>query len=338
MLNQNQSKRVNLLKLLLVIPLLALFLVGFNTKEVIKFSEKSSSTISQQDIKVELVIDKNSTDKILNKNTEFFKKRGVSIQFKGIKRNSKDEITSILIAYDNNAGEIGNYKINQNSPIEPIKVVFIEEDEGNHKIVVGKAIETNTETVNPNNHDIINVQVRKEGDKEIILLEGKEITRKDLANQGKVEKMFVKMLSISDTISADMKINKVSLDNETIQLIEPSDTINSKNKKDFILIKKADSIIYKTTEIVIDKKDDGNLFILDTNNAVDYPNHFKVVTSDLSKPLFILNGKEITAMEFENLDHDKFDTISILNGDEAEKKYGKKAENGVVQITMKKEK
>ena len=197
MLNQNQSKRVNLLKLLLVIPLLALFLVGFNTKEVIKFSEKSSSTISQQDIKVELVIDKNSTDKILNKNTEFFKKRGVSIQFKGIKRNSKDEITSILIAYDNNAGEIGNYKINQNSPIEPIKVVFIEEDEGNHKIVVGKAIETNTETVNPNNHDIINVQVRKEGDKEIILLEGKEITRKELANQGKVEKMFVKMLSIS---------------------------------------------------------------------------------------------------------------------------------------------
>ncbi|MFS4493841.1 peptidoglycan DD-metalloendopeptidase family protein [Maribacter sp. 2308TA10-17] len=41
MLNQNQSQRINLLKLLIVLPFLVVFLVSFNTKEVVKFSEES---------------------------------------------------------------------------------------------------------------------------------------------------------------------------------------------------------------------------------------------------------------------------------------------------------
>ena len=43
MLNQNQSKRINLLKFLIVLPFLGLFLLGFNTKEIVKFSENESS-------------------------------------------------------------------------------------------------------------------------------------------------------------------------------------------------------------------------------------------------------------------------------------------------------
>ncbi len=42
MLNQNQSKKINAVKLLFVVPLLALFVMGFNTKEVVKFSEEST--------------------------------------------------------------------------------------------------------------------------------------------------------------------------------------------------------------------------------------------------------------------------------------------------------
>ncbi|PRX54013.1 M23/M56 family metallopeptidase [Flagellimonas meridianipacifica] len=41
MLNQSKSKRINLLKLLLVLPLLGLFLVGFNTEEIVEFSYTS---------------------------------------------------------------------------------------------------------------------------------------------------------------------------------------------------------------------------------------------------------------------------------------------------------
>ena len=45
MLNQKQSKSVNRLKLLFVLPFLGLFLFGFNTKEVVKFSEVPSPQI-----------------------------------------------------------------------------------------------------------------------------------------------------------------------------------------------------------------------------------------------------------------------------------------------------
>lgn len=44
MLNQNQSKRINLIKLFIVFPFLGVFLVGFNSKEIIKFSEESIVT------------------------------------------------------------------------------------------------------------------------------------------------------------------------------------------------------------------------------------------------------------------------------------------------------
>ena len=39
MLNQSKSKRINLLKFLPILPIIGLFLMGFNTKEVVKFSE-----------------------------------------------------------------------------------------------------------------------------------------------------------------------------------------------------------------------------------------------------------------------------------------------------------
>ncbi len=64
MLNQTQSKRINKLKLLLVLPLLAVFVLSFNTREVVKFSEETgadapvpeavvdfASPLHQQDIK-----------------------------------------------------------------------------------------------------------------------------------------------------------------------------------------------------------------------------------------------------------------------------------------------
>ncbi|WP_281542637.1 M23/M56 family metallopeptidase [Maribacter aestuarii] len=40
MLNQTQSKRINLIKILIVLPFLGIFLVAFNTKEVVKFADQ----------------------------------------------------------------------------------------------------------------------------------------------------------------------------------------------------------------------------------------------------------------------------------------------------------
>ncbi len=42
MLNQSKSKRINLLKLLFILPILGLFMAGFNTKEVVAFNDTPS--------------------------------------------------------------------------------------------------------------------------------------------------------------------------------------------------------------------------------------------------------------------------------------------------------
>lgn len=55
MLNQNQSKRINSLKLLVVLPVLLLFLAGFNTKEVVKFNENEQLELLKNPAEVEFI-------------------------------------------------------------------------------------------------------------------------------------------------------------------------------------------------------------------------------------------------------------------------------------------
>jgi hypothetical protein len=50
-------------------------------------------------------------------------------------------------------------------------------------------------------------------------------------------------------------------------------------------------------------------------------------------PLIIVNGKEVDSLSA--LNPDEIRTINILKGQEAIKKYGKKASNGVILIELK---
>ena len=58
--------------------------------------------------------------------------------------------------------------------------------------------------------------------------------------------------------------------------------------------------------------------------------------STAPKPLYIVDGKEYNN-ELDNLDPKNIESINVLKGETATKKYGKKGENGVVEITLKKE-
>jgi len=52
-------------------------------------------------------------------------------------------------------------------------------------------------------------------------------------------------------------------------------------------------------------------------------------------PLFILKGKEISEEEMQKIEPSSIYKVNVLKGDEAIKKYGEKAKNGVVEITLK---
>jgi len=54
-------------------------------------------------------------------------------------------------------------------------------------------------------------------------------------------------------------------------------------------------------------------------------------------PLIIIDGKESSKTDLENLDQDKIQSINVLKDEQAFKKYGKKGTDGVVEIITKKE-
>lgn len=52
-------------------------------------------------------------------------------------------------------------------------------------------------------------------------------------------------------------------------------------------------------------------------------------------PLFLLNGKEIPAESFSQLNPDNLGAINVLTDEQAQKKYGEKGKYGAVEITTK---
>lgn len=56
------------------------------------------------------------------------------------------------------------------------------------------------------------------------------------------------------------------------------------------------------------------------------------------EPIYFIDGRKKRAKDFRNLDDRDIETAQIITGNEAVKKYGKNAENGVVLITTKKKK
>jgi hypothetical protein len=58
-------------------------------------------------------------------------------------------------------------------------------------------------------------------------------------------------------------------------------------------------------------------------------------TPSENKPLYILEGKEITKKDLNKIDTNNIKSVNVLKGESAINKYGKKGENGVVEIIMK---
>ena len=53
------------------------------------------------------------------------------------------------------------------------------------------------------------------------------------------------------------------------------------------------------------------------------------------KPMFIIDGKESKEKDMKKLDPSEIATVNVYKGEKAKEKYGKRGENGVVEITTK---
>ncbi|WP_457611399.1 M56 family metallopeptidase [Lutibacter sp.] len=318
MLHKKRSTTKSQWKYALLLPILVVFIVTFNTK-IIAQEKKLLETNGITNLKIELIIDKNSTDENLNEEASFFKKEfNIVVTFKGIKRNSNGEITAIKIdAKGKNLRS--KFENSGSNPINPIKISYNSEGAifsiGNvsqhrkmsiheiHKLANTYYAEKNNnkrkrytvtttyleDNLPEQNDSLKKIAAEVTDDNEYIVIRSKNTTKSNN--------------TIVKTVNS---IGKDSLDNDNA----------SEFKNDFTVKTDNDKII----RYIITKKD-NNIYI----------------SSENDKPFYYINGKEIGIEEVEKLDPNTIEKIEIIKGESATKKYGEKAKNGIVFITLKKE-
>lgn len=216
------------------------------------------STKAKNDTEV-ILITKNLTDTNLDAIIRKLKKKGITIKFKGIKRNKDGEITAIKINV-NSEGSNANYVINSDDPIKPIKISF---DENGENLSIGNVLKNQT-CVTTYKTEVVE----------------------------KVDKDAIEMVYVVK----EARVIKKQGDKSKKEVV----VISTKNKKE-------DKIVIRGIH-----SDDG------------------------TKPLIIIDGKE-SKKSLKDLKPDGIKSVTVLKGEQAIKKHGDKGKNGVVEITTKKD-
>jgi beta-lactamase regulating signal transducer with metallopeptidase domain len=127
MLQQPQSKGIQKMKHLIILPVLALFLTAFNTETEYRIASPASEITNPFIAELQLVLDKDTTDKELLELKEKLAEDGIDFSYTTV-RNETGEIIGINLhlAGKNSNGKSfsGSYNSEDTDPIAPIFVNF----------------------------------------------------------------------------------------------------------------------------------------------------------------------------------------------------------------------
>ena len=262
-----------------------------------------------------MLISKESSQDELKVVTKTFAEKALNVKFSGVKRNNKDEITAIKInAKATNGKASASYASDNDEGINPIQISF---DNENNNISIGSSQGRHMSELHfsdGENHENMKHHMKSDGKKMIFI-------SKDGDNEGDEEDEDINIWidEKGDTTKIIKKKIMVKMnegeDHEDIhEIIIEEDGNGKKIKKEIIKIKgsKGDGKESKKEKIIV---------ISDSENE---------------NPLIILNGKEISKKEMEELDPDSIKMIDVLKGDKATEKHGDKGKDGVIIITTKK--
>ncbi len=307
MLNQNQSKKINVLKTLLVAPLLGLLLASFNVEETYLYQNSDSVESVMDDKKVELSINKGTTDTELDNIKKDLAKDGIDFSYTTVRNDDKEIISiSLNLSGKNSKGESfsGSYNSNSEGPINPITVLY---DDDNNAVSFWNTPKTNIVIHKMDEDDIT---WSTSNDKEIIVKE---------ADGKKVVIVDGEQLSEDEAEEMDFILKKDG-DKNVIFL-------KSDDDKKFEVKKNGNVIIIK------DSDDDEDVEVIGDENS----SFFFVDTDGKGEPIYIVDGKKTKPKDAKKISPDHIERIDVLKGNAAIKKYGKKAKNGVVEIITKKD-
>ena len=122
--------------------------------------------------------------------------------------------------------------------------------------------------------------------------------------------------------------------------VKITDKLSHKEKKQaqknglvIVNLKVNDNKCKACDDVKDEKSETINITISDLNDISVQNN--SIILKGNSKPLFVVDGKEVSQVE--DIHPDTIKSISVLKGESAVKTYGEKGKNGVIVITLKKE-
>jgi hypothetical protein len=207
MLNTNQSQRKNIWKYTLVVPFLIAFIFLFQFETVAQVREIEIIENGAKAVEViEFIIDKNTSDTEIKKETEALKKNyGIELNVSKLKRNKQKEIYLIEVKFKDSEGNTGKISSNGEEPIQPIR--FFKELDQNGKGEVGfggESMKTVFKQMTTNSPNQILI-----GDS-IIEIKTIDIKPQDLPNHPNKKQLYI--INGKEYSSEDLKDKKVEVD------------------------------------------------------------------------------------------------------------------------------
>ncbi|MBA4746525.1 MAG: hypothetical protein H2058_14815 [Muricauda sp.] len=328
MLNQNQSKKINVLKTLAVVPLLGLLLVSFSIEETYLYrdSDSTGSSMSEKrskdNKKIEFTVDKNTSDAKLDNIKKDLAKDGINFSYTVVRNDAKEIIEiSLQLSGKNDEGKKvnGNYSSNSDGPIGPITVIYDDENNAvsfwnaskDKHVSIRKIKGTRSWTTD----DETEVVIKKIDDEKVVIVDGKRLSNK------KSEKSHIK----DDEDVKHITIKKIEKKGEGSNMV-----IFSTDKDKDIEVKRNNNVM-----VIKDSDDDEDIEVISNDDDASF---FFIDNYGKGELLYYVDGKKAKAKDIKKILPSDIKNMTVLKGDKAIDKYGKKAKNGVVEITTKKSK
>ena len=363
MLHKSKSKKVNQLKFALVLPILALFMMSFNTKDIyveIPIVESlEESPVFKQNDNIEIVITKDTSDEELKALQEKLKSKGITFSYSKVKRNSKGEITSIATDFKND-DHASNYNISGDDGIKPFR--FKSQDDSfsigtidvNNNTFIYESKDGKTKSTGSNNvfvfrSDEDEDKKEKRSSKKIKIKGSNEIdtvyfkqsngqyiwtsddkTRtKIVASENGNNNVFVSREGGEPIFIVDGKVvSKATLEDVDSQDIESINVLKGK------MATQAYGGKAKNGAVVMTTKNASNVQIIDSDGKTS-SFAYTISDTDGEQPIYIIDGKVMTKGEMSDLNPNNIDNIEVIKDKKALKVYGAKGKNGAVIINTK---
>lgn len=220
MINQIPSRKIKALKTLFILPFLALFFFSFNVRTEVQQQDSTSELMAGKSI--QLVIDKNTTEKELTKMKKDLRKDGIDFTYM-VNHNDAKEIVDIAIRISGkgNNGATFNNSYNSSKDDKAISPLVIYIDQDQNLVSIGSKGAYHSDSVHIDSDDgqlwissggeqHKDIRITKKNGKKLIVVDGQEIS----------EEEFEKMDTHMGEGSSKVFIHTDSDDAHDIQVVE----------------------------------------------------------------------------------------------------------------------